>query len=291
MMNYICRPGNVFTASSLFCGFYSIVLSAGADAGDLASFQSAAYLILFACLFDLLDGPVARLTRTMSEFGRQLDSLADLVSFGIAPGVLLYKWGLAGFELVGFVIAFLFVLAGAFRLARFNLGVDDEDKAYVRGLTITVSGTTVALLVIQHCRTGHFLLDSQFAILLFTLFLSYLMISDIRFRTHKAMRANLRTVVLGSLGVFAIIYIAIAFDLSLCLLVLCTLYIGIGVAEEAFTRRHRRWEFLSVESLFEIDDDEEQEALLGSMDEDDDLAPVGQLDGRRRRWRWPFRKL
>ena len=288
LFNYILRPANLFTASSLFCGFYSIVLSAGADAHDDGPFYAAAVLILFAGLFDLLDGPVARITRTSSDFGRQLDSFADLVSFGIAPGVLLYKWGLAGFELFGFVIAFLFVFAGALRLARFNLGVDDDDPGASKGLTITVAGSTVAVLVIHHHRTGLSLLESQLAVMLFTLFLAYLMLSDIRFRTVKSVRLRASTLAMGGIAAFAFTITVVVLDLTLCMVAIPVIYIGGGLMEAAFTRRQRRWELFSDgEGIDELD---EEEALLGVLDEDEtDPVPVGQLDGRRRR-RWPFRR-
>ena len=289
MMNQILKPANLFTASSLFCGFYSIVLSAGARSSADGAFHAAAVLILFAGLFDLLDGPVARFTGTSSDFGRHLDSFADLVSFGIAPGVLLFKWGLAGFEMFGFAVAFGFVLAGAFRLARFNMGVDDDEPAFSKGLTITAAGGTVAVLVIHHYKTGLFLLESQIAVMLFTLFLSYLMVSDIRFRTIKSVRFRATTLALVGLFAFGFTIVAVVMDLSLCLVTIATLYIGGGLLEEAFTRRQRRWELL--DDLADDDELDELEVLLGSLDgEEQDLLPIRQPEpARRRRW-WPFRR-
>src|SRR3982751_4606403 len=108
---------NLITLSSIFCGFDSIPLSARAQNAD--DFYRASILLVFALLFDMLDGRVARLTKTQSSFGLQIDSLADLVSFGVAPALLVYKWSLVQLGTAGIVIAFAFTGAGAVRLARF----------------------------------------------------------------------------------------------------------------------------------------------------------------------------
>lgn len=291
MWKYALKPANLFTASSLFCGFYSIVLSAGASNTDGGAFHAAAVLILFAGLFDMLDGPVARITRTMSEFGKNLDSFADLVAFGIAPGVLLYKWGLAEFEILGFAVAFLFVLAGTLRLSRFNLGVDDGDPAFSRGLTITVSGVTVAVLVIFHHRTGMELLESQLNILLFTLFLSYLMVSRIRFRTIKSVRFRPRVLALVGLAAFSLLIVAVLLDLSVLLVLIATTYIGGNLLEQAVTRRRRRWASY-LDEWQAAEEDDEFDEFEDSLDDELPLgAAAGPPPGRRRfRIRWPFRR-
>ncbi len=284
MLRYILRPANLFTASSLFCGFYSIVLSASASTGDTGAFHAAAVLILFAGLFDLLDGPVARLTRTESDFGVQLDSFADLVSFGIAPGVLLYKWGLAEMELLGFAVAFLFVLAGTFRLARFNLGVDRREPGFSKGLTITAAGATVASLVIFHHKSGLALLESQLNVILFTVFLSYLMLSEIRFRTAKSIRFRPATLALAGLTASTFIVVTVLMDLSVCLIVIACVYVGSGLLEGVVTRRRRRWE-----ALYEVEDEPLDE--MPAMDDEEPLsaaAPPPRAGGRPR-W-WPFRR-
>src|SRR6185436_11684877 len=118
MLKHFLNPPNWFTGASLFCGMYSIVLSMGLEGEP--NFYRAASMILFAAVFDLLDGRVARITKTGSAFGTQLDSLIDMVSFGIAPALLLYAWGLEALGTLGLVGAFLFALCVSFRLARFN---------------------------------------------------------------------------------------------------------------------------------------------------------------------------
>src|SRR5436305_4200495 len=110
---------NLFTVSSIFCGVYSITLSAGEPTGD--NFYRAAVAIFFGSFFDAFDGRVARLTRTQSEFGVELDSLADVISFGVAPAILVFKWALSGLGFAGFFICSAYASCGAIRLARFNV--------------------------------------------------------------------------------------------------------------------------------------------------------------------------
>ena len=106
---------NLFTTGNLFCGFYSIIMSLKGN------FSGAAYLILAAGIFDLLDGRVARLVKSVSEFGKEYDSLADLVSFGVAPAMIVYLCNLVFIPRIGWLVAFLMVACGALRLARFNV--------------------------------------------------------------------------------------------------------------------------------------------------------------------------
>src|SRR5437879_7555336 len=110
---------NLFTVSSIFCGVYSIMLAAGEATGD--NFYRAAVAIFFGNFFDAFDGRVARMTRTQSEFGVELDSLADVITFGVAPAILVYKWALSGMGIAGFVICSIYAASGAIRLARFNV--------------------------------------------------------------------------------------------------------------------------------------------------------------------------
>src|SRR5450631_1371172 len=123
---------NLFTLSSVFCGFISISLSAssGTTGSDL---YQAALAICFGFFFDTADGRVARLTKTQTDLGRDLDSLADVVTFGVAPGLLVYKWGLGSFGRWGILLAGLFVCAGAMRLARFNVLSRREDAQAAAG--------------------------------------------------------------------------------------------------------------------------------------------------------------
>src|SRR5437868_9736390 len=110
---------NLFTVSSIFCGVYSIMLSAGEATGD--NFYRAAVAVFFGNFFDAFDGRVARLTKTQSDFGVELDSLADVITFGVAPAILVYKWALYGLGTTGIIISGVYASCGAIRLARFNV--------------------------------------------------------------------------------------------------------------------------------------------------------------------------
>lgn len=131
----------LFTVGNLFCGFFSVVQAAH---GHLAK---AALLIIVAGVLDGLDGRIARLTGTTSDFGVEFDSLADMVSFGMAPALLAYHWALNPLGRVGWLIAFLFVVCAAMRLARFNIRADWGDKRHFAGLPSPAAAGTLACVV------------------------------------------------------------------------------------------------------------------------------------------------
>jgi CDP-diacylglycerol--serine O-phosphatidyltransferase len=168
----------LFTVGNLFCGYLSIWRSIQ------GTFEAAAVYIIVAAVLDALDGRVARWTRSTSEFGEQYDSLADLVSFGVAPAVLAYSWGLSDFQRVGWMASFLFVVCGSMRLARFNIQTNVVDKRYFVGLPIPAAAGTIAALVLA---TPERLVDRLWmtGLLILTILLSYLMISTIRYRSFK----------------------------------------------------------------------------------------------------------
>jgi CDP-diacylglycerol--serine O-phosphatidyltransferase len=131
----------LFTLGNLLCGFFCIIEAARGH------FQHAALLIVAAGILDALDGRIARMTGTASAFGVQLDSLADIVSFGLAPSLLAYYWALVPFRRWGWMVAFLFVVCAATRLARFNIQVAAVDKRYFVGLSSPAAAGLVAMLV------------------------------------------------------------------------------------------------------------------------------------------------
>ncbi|MEZ4872830.1 MAG: phosphatidylcholine/phosphatidylserine synthase [Bdellovibrionales bacterium] len=118
---------NLLTTGNLFFGFYSIVHAIK------GMYLFAAYAIVAAAVFDLLDGRVARMTKSTTDFGAEYDSLCDLVSFGMAPGLLLFLWSLQDFGRIGWLAAFFYVACTALRLARFNVGLESSDKAFFKG--------------------------------------------------------------------------------------------------------------------------------------------------------------
>jgi CDP-diacylglycerol---serine O-phosphatidyltransferase len=193
---------NLVTLASIFCGFSAMTV-VSTDNPSVDDFYRAAILLMFAMLFDLLDGRIARMTRTQSAFGLQLDSLADIISFGAAPSLLMYKWML--FRLPGGAfIAFLFTACGAIRLARFNVlssspsGAPVKPGKYTMGLPIPpASGILIALLLANHAMGGA-LGDAKNAVAVagVTILLSIFMVSSIKFRSFKDLSFNVGTAVL-----------------------------------------------------------------------------------------------
>ena len=239
---------NLFTCSSIFCGLYAtLICSTNASSRD---FYRAAILIVFAMMFDMIDGRVARMTRTQSAFGVQLDSLADVASFGVAPAVLVFRWSLQELELVGVVVAFLYVACGAIRLARFNVlamassGVPKRPSKYIVGLPIPgAAGILVSLVVANHTVAGE-LPGVPVVIACVVGALSFLMVSTIRFRSFKDLSLSWRSVALVGFALLSSAAIAMRYHPSFALVWLLTAYIAIGVMETIFhlSRRNLRSE-------------------------------------------------
>ena len=186
---------NMVTLGSVFCGFSAIlILAEGAVGADATG--RAAVLLLFAMLFDLLDGRVARLTRTQSSFGLQLDSLADVISFGVAPALLIYKSALYRFPVAGLLVSFVFVACGVIRLARFNVlsthapGDKSKPSRTTVGLPIPPAAAGLIAMVVARPRATLEIDHESFAqiALGLTLLLSLLMVSSFPFRSFKDLK-------------------------------------------------------------------------------------------------------
>ncbi|WP_437502430.1 CDP-diacylglycerol--serine O-phosphatidyltransferase [Sorangium sp. So ce1099] len=237
---------NLITLSSVFCGFDSVRLSASARSDD--DFQRAALLILFAMLSDTLDGRVARMTRTQSAFGLQLDSLADLVSFGVAPSVLVYQWSLHRLDLAGVLGGFAFTACGAIRLARFNvLATRDAARSaapprYIVGLPVTgAAGILVAIVMTHGAAAGQpGGAGAAPAVLATTLLLSLLMVSTIRFRSFKDVRLDARTAVLAALALGSSALISARWAPGFVVVWLISAYVLLGVVESLWHLGDRR---------------------------------------------------
>jgi CDP-diacylglycerol--serine O-phosphatidyltransferase len=191
---------------------------------------------------------VARLTKTQSNLGLQLDSLADVISFGAAPALLVYRWGLTHFGMWGIFIAFLFVAAGALRLARFNVLAMQHDSGkpgkFIIGLPVpAASAVLVSLVLLNHQLAGSFVDVGQPALAVLVVVLSYLMVSRIRFRSFKDLRLSRRTVT-GFLAIAAFTAVVLIGRMhsALIFVVLMSLYVGLGLTEEVFFYRRRREE-------------------------------------------------
>jgi CDP-diacylglycerol---serine O-phosphatidyltransferase len=177
---------NLVTTASLFCGFYAII------AAISGNFYQAALSILIAAVLDGLDGRIARLTQTTSAFGIQYDSLSDLIAFGLAPGVLVFLWALKPFNRFGWMAAFLYVVCGALRLARFNVQTGQVSHNYFVGLPIPAAATIVATTILFIYQIGGTGSTGYLAILITIYVLSFLMVSNIPYPSFKGLKLGER---------------------------------------------------------------------------------------------------
>lgn len=174
---------NLFTTGNLFCGVFAILSVFNAN------YMAAAIAILVAMIFDVLDGKSARLTNSTSHFGLEYDSLSDVVSFGVAPGLLIYSWALSGQGMFGMAVMFAYVAMGAVRLARFNSTVALSDGKYFTGLAIpAAAGVVASMVVFDHHIVRMGAEVKPILVLIITLTLSFLMVSTIKYRSFKDLR-------------------------------------------------------------------------------------------------------
>ncbi|QEP44588.1 CDP-diacylglycerol--serine O-phosphatidyltransferase [Ectothiorhodospiraceae bacterium BW-2] len=170
---------NLFTTAALFFGFFAII-SAMED-----RFSEAAIAIFLAMIFDGLDGRIARMTNTQSAFGAEYDSLADMISFGLAPALVIFEWSLYSLGKIGWLVAFVYTAAAALRLARFNTQSTTADKRYFQGLASPAAAATVAGMVwvgSDYALSG---VDISWVALVVTLLAALLMVSNIRYYSFK----------------------------------------------------------------------------------------------------------
>ena len=212
---------NLLTTAGLFSGFYAVVSSMNGH------FVSAAVAIFVAMIFDGLDGRVARITNTQSAFGAEYDSMADMVSFGIAPGLVAYNWALSGMGKFGWLAAFIFVACAALRLARFNTQVGVADKRYFQGLASPAAAGVLASLVWvggEYEINGN---DFGFIIGLLTIALGLLMVSNFRYNSFKEVdwkgKVNFVVVLL-----IVLVFVVVAASPAELLLAIFALYAASG---------------------------------------------------------------
>jgi CDP-diacylglycerol--serine O-phosphatidyltransferase len=224
---------SLFTVGNLFCGYACVVYATRAD------FDTAALFIGIAMVLDMLDGLVARLTNSSSAFGVQLDSLADVVSFGLAPAILAFTWGLWPLKRLGWAAGFIYVTAAAMRLARFNIQTASvTDKRYFVGLPSPTAGAVIAATVylfpygLQEPRTA-------LPALAMVLVPALLMVSTIRFRSVKAIDMGWRR---GYLALFlaAVALALIASHPRLALVIMAYGYVTFAVVMWGWGRLGRR---------------------------------------------------
>ena len=175
---------SILTTFGMFAGFYSIIASINGD------FTLAAISIMVAMLWDALDGRVARLTNTQSDFGAQYDSLADLVSFGVAPALLVYEWSLSDLGRIGWLAAFIFLACAALRLARFNTQIGTSNKRYFQGLpSPAAAGVIASMIWLKFWKFEYFDFGivslSYYVGVGITIVCALLMVSNVRYYSFK----------------------------------------------------------------------------------------------------------
>ncbi len=170
---------NALTLCGMFCGFFAIMSSINGN------FLHAAWAIILANIFDGLDGWIARLTNTTTRFGIELDSLSDLVAFGVAPAVMIYKWSLVPFGRLGWAAAFLFVACGALRLARFNVQTGAPGSKAFKGMPIPAAATVLSSVVIFFYVHWEGLPEPHIFFPALTITLALLMVSTLRYHGLK----------------------------------------------------------------------------------------------------------
>ena len=200
---------SIFTTFALFAGFYSIVASINGD------FTLAAISIMVAMLWDTLDGRIARLTNTQSAFGAEYDSLSDLVSFGVAPALLVYLWSLSDLGRIGWLAAFIYLTCAALRLARFNTQVGVADKRYFQGLSSPASAGVISSMIwlkfwnFEYLDFGVVSLSYYIGVSI-TILCGLLMVSNVRYFSFKEFdsieKASFRFLIFTVLGLILLLY-------------------------------------------------------------------------------------
>ena len=170
---------NIFTSLNLFCGFYAVIASIN------DKFVAASIAIIIGIMFDIMDGKIARATNTNSKFGIEYDSLADLISFGLAPGIMIYLWALRPLGRIGWLAAFLFMACGALRLARFNSQVGNISSDHFVGLPIPSGAGMLATTVLFCHKFGMAGKVNPIFIMVLLYILSFLMVSTIKYNSFK----------------------------------------------------------------------------------------------------------
>jgi len=216
---------NLLTTGNLFCGVFAILSMFNAN------YMAAAIAILVAMIFDVLDGKSARLTNSTSHFGLEYDSLSDVVSFGVAPGLLIYSWALSGQGSFGVAVMFAYVAMGAVRLARFNSTAMLSDGKYFTGLAIpAAAGVIASLVVFDHHIVRMGTEVKPILVLIITLTLSFLMVSTIKYRSFKDLKFRGRQQITYLVwGILALMMVAA--QPQVMLFVVFTSYAALGPVE------------------------------------------------------------
>jgi CDP-diacylglycerol--serine O-phosphatidyltransferase len=233
---------NLLTSANLFCGFYAIV------AATQGHFLKGAIAIMIAAIFDGLDGKIARVTRTVSRFGLEYDSLSDAISFGVAPGILVYLWALQPFGRLGWLAALLFVACGTLRLARFNTQVNVIGSDYFNGLPIPAAAFMISATVLLLHRFGGTEPTKHVTILIMIYLLSFLMVSTIKYYSFKQVEL-FKKMKFNMLVIVVLLFIVIAAEPSITCFLIMLCYVLSGPFITMWLRKKRQSEAAAGEEL------------------------------------------
>jgi len=224
---------NALTLCGMFFGFYSIL------SAIKGNYVHAAWAIMIADVFDGLDGWVARLTHSTTRFGIELDSLSDLVAFGVAPAVMIYKWSISPFGRIGIAAAFLFAACGALRLARYNVQMGSTESKAFTGMPIPGAASVLASLVIFYYEFWEQAPEKNVFVLLLTIGLALLMVSTLRFHGLKEIDFTKRKP-FWILVAFVLFIAVIVSHPAKALFVLAMIYLAEGLLENIYLYYRKR---------------------------------------------------
>ncbi len=224
---------NTLTLCGMFFGFFSVLNSIRGN------FEFAAWAIFIAGVFDGLDGWVARLTSSTTRFGIELDSLSDLVAFGVAPSIMVYKWSIAPFGRIGFAAAFLFTACGALRLARYNVQMGSAESKAFTGMPIPGAAGVLAAIVLFYQKIWQTVPEKNIFMLVLTIFLSILMVSTLRFHGLKELDFKRRKP-FWILVAFVVMLVAFVTHPHEALFVFAMVYLAWGIIENIYLIYRKR---------------------------------------------------
>jgi CDP-diacylglycerol--serine O-phosphatidyltransferase len=224
---------NLFTTAALFAGFYAIVAASGSH------FEPAAIAIFVAMILDGIDGRVARLTNTQSDFGVQYDSLSDMLAFGLAPALVMYEWSLHHMGKLGWLAAFVYTAGAGLRLARFNTQVGAIDKAYFQGLPSPAAAALVAAIVWLGAQYGIDGGEVRFATFPLIILAGILMVSNVRYYSFKNLHLVGRVPFIA-VSLVVVVFVFISIDPPIVLFGLALTYACSGPVLTLVSLRRRR---------------------------------------------------
>jgi len=231
---------NALTTGALFAGFYSII------SGINGQYAAAAIAVVVAGLLDGLDGRVARMTNSQSDFGEQYDSLSDMVSFGLAPALLAFNWSLQSLGQInplagklGWLAAFVYVACAALRLARFNAQAATQDRNYFQGLSSPAAAGTLVVTIWFFVDQGISGETVRWLIWLVTISLGVLMFSRVRYYSFKSFPPSGK-VPMAWLFLLMLAFVLLAVDPPTMMLIFAVIYVGSGIVLTLHGRKHSR---------------------------------------------------